>query len=128
MKSNIINGWAVKNAEGLNQCWALTKMKAVNNFIESRDIEWGWSECKLRGYKVVKVQIQVVSAQVDLTGQRFKEMREAMDITLDMACIQSGVNIGTISRWENGLNNILHDNFVKLAPVVNVQTSYVING
>lgn len=133
MKSNIINGWAVKNAEGLNQCWALTRKQAIKNFMSKRkDAGFRgisvWTRLRKMGYAVVRVQIQVVNSQIDLTGPRFKEMREAMDITLDVARIRSGVNIGTISRWENGLNNILHHNFVKLAPVVNVQTSYVING
>lgn len=52
--------------------------------------------------------------------EKLKEQRVKKGLTLNELSKEIGISIATLSRWENGINDITSDNLLALAKYFNV--------
>ena len=61
-------------------------------------------------------------------GERVKEIRKALDLTLDKFGEKVGVKKQTVSRIENGINNVTEQMVLSICREFNVNYDYLVNG
>lgn len=61
-------------------------------------------------------------------GERVKEIRKALDLTLDKFGEKVGVKKQTVSRIENGINNVTEQMILSICREFNVNYDYLVNG
>lgn len=61
-------------------------------------------------------------------GERVKEIRKALGLTLDKFGEKVGVKKQTVSRIENGVNNVTDQMVLSICREFNVNYDYLING
>lgn len=61
-------------------------------------------------------------------GERVKEIRKALDLTLDKFGEKVGVKKQTVSRIENGVNNVTDQMAKSICREYNVNYDYLMNG
>ena len=61
-------------------------------------------------------------------GERVKEIRKALDLTLDKFGEKVGVKKQTVSRIENGINNVTEQMILSIWREFNVNYDYLVNG
>lgn len=61
-------------------------------------------------------------------GERVKEVRKALGLTLDKFGEKVGVKKQTVSRIENGVNNVTDQMVLSICREFNVNYDYLING
>lgn len=61
-------------------------------------------------------------------GERVKEIRKALDLTLDKFGEKVGVKKQTVSRIENGVNNVTDQMVLSICREFNVNYDYLMNG
>ncbi len=58
--------------------------------------------------------------------ERLRELRNEKGLSLDTISKETGISIATLSRWENGINDITSDNLIVLAKYFNVSTDFLL--
>lgn len=61
-------------------------------------------------------------------GERVKEVRKALDLTLDKFGEKVGVKKQTVSRIENGVNNVTDQMVLSICREFNVNYDFLMNG